>query len=362
MEEQRTDRNEIQEEVLDPNRVMQAFGVRDWENLGPADSSTAASLGLLVEIKGERYLLRERPENPLGEDYGHRYAFQHYLRDAGIPIPPFRLAPDQQPYVMVDGETFELQGVPQGELFSSMSLRGIQWTAQAAAMLAHLHQASRRYQGPQYRWPAEAHIGAMVQNWLAMARTRAEQTEVYALSSAMQHLVEQWEKMLPSAMVSIGGARNLPEFHIHGDYHPLNLRFSSDDVTAVTGFDASRWEKRIFELAFALFYFSGLSWLPGSSLTRPLVKRGFEPERLRVFLDAYGQIYPPAEGEAALLADALQIITPIATMNGPLEDLFYERPEQEEPIIEDVLERLEWAAALPAWFERIRLSLQEMWA
>src|SRR5438128_10815030 len=136
-------------------------------------------------------------------------------------------------------------------------------------------------------------------------------------------------------MTSIGACRGIPEFHIPGEYHALNLRFSSFGVTAVMGLEASRWEKRIFEVAYALFYFSALAWEPGESLTRPLVKRGFAPERARQFLQAYSEVYPAERAEITLLADALMLISPIATMNGLLEDIFYS-DELDGTVIDDV--------------------------
>jgi hypothetical protein len=92
-----------------------------------------------------------------------------------------------------------------------------------------------------------------------------------------------------------------------------------------------------------------------------LVKRGFDPERMRHFLGAYGAIYPPVPGEAMLLVDALMLVTPIITANGPLEDIFYPNESVEEMLIDDVMERLAWATSLPAWLGRMRRPLAEMW-
>ena len=199
--------------------------------------------------------------------------------------------------------------------------------------------------------------------WLVrdVARGKAEQSEVYAIAAALSNLVDQWEAVLPAAMMSIGSVHDLPEFHIHGDYHALNLRFNSQGVSAVLGLDASRWEKRIIELACGLFYFSALEWRADSTLTRPLTKRGLEPERAGRFLGAYGAIYPPAAGEAQLLVDALTLVAPILTINGPLEDIFFTQGEIEEALIDDVLERMAWAASLPSWLGRVRRSFAEMW-
>ena len=90
------------------------------------------------------------------------------------------------------------------------------------------------------------------------------------------------------------------------------------------------------------------------------MKRGFDPERVSRFLQAYGAVFPPHQGEAPLLVDALMLITPIVTINGPLEDIFFPN-ELEEVLIDDVMERLGWAASLPAWLGRVRRSFAEMW-
>jgi Ser/Thr protein kinase RdoA (MazF antagonist) len=352
---------QIQEDLLDLNEVMQAFGISDWKNLGPAEPSYAEDLNLLIEVQGQHYVLKERVEGPVGEDPHRRYIFQQYLRQNGIPIPALWLTPQGEPMVMVGEDSFELQQWVGGEPFTTVNPRSLDWVDYAGTMLGRIHQTSQHYPGPQYRWPSEVHIGAQVQGWLNLARTKAEESEIQAIASALSNWVDQWESVLPSTMVSIGAGSNLPELHIHGDYHAHNLRFGPFGVTAVMGFEASHWEKRIFEVATGLFSFSALQWQTDSSLTHPLVKRGFEPERARRFLQAYREIYPPVRGEATLLADALMLIAPIATINGPLEDLFYTQEGMNEALIDDVMERLSWASSLPAWLGRVRRSLQEMW-
>lgn len=353
---------QAQEDLLDLNEVIRAFGIEQWTNLGPAESTPEASLSLLVEVEGQRYALRERPEGLIGEDLQHRYAFQGYLRQSGIPVPELRLTRQGEPAVVLGEDAFELQQWVEGEYFSTSDRRSLRWVEDAGSMLARIHQASQHYSGLRHAWPSEAHVGAVVQGYLNLARSKAEEIEVLALSSALANWVDQWEAVIPSAMVAIGaGKRSLPELHIHGDYHALNLRFADAGITAVMGLEASRWEKRIFEVAYGLFYFSALQWQPGESLTRPLVKRGLEPERARHFLQAYAQIYPPVRDEASLLGDALSLIAPMVTMNGPLEDLFYAQEHLDETLIEDIMERLSWAASLPAWLARVRRSLGEMW-
>ena len=351
------------QDLVDLNEIMRAFGVSEWTNLGPVTnlSSHAEVLNLLVEIEGQRYVLMERVEGLVEEDGNHRYDFQRYLRQAGIPIPPLLLTPQGESVVTIGEDTFELQEWVDGELFRSADPRSLNWVAYAGEMLGRLHQASRRYPGHQHKWPSEVQTGGLVQGWLNLARSKIESSEVEAIAAALSNIVDAWEAVLPATMMAIGGVRGLPEFHIHGDYHPLNVRFDAQGVSAVLGLDASRWEKRIIELAYGLFYFSAVEWRTDRSLNRPLTKRGFDPERVSRFLQAYGAVYPPHPGEAALLVDALMLITPIVTINGPLEDIFFPN-ELEEVLIDDVMERLGWAASLPAWLGRMRRTFAEMWA
>lgn len=354
---------EEQESLLDLNEIMQAFGVTEWSNVGPnasSSSSSSESLSLLVDIQGRHYVLRERPEGLLDEDTRHRYAFRAFMQQAGIPIPSLWLTPTGEPVITIDEDAFELEQEPVGTMFSTKS--PLAWVSAAGAMLARIHQASRRYPGPIHRWPSEAHIGGVVQGYLNLARGKAEEQEIAAIAAALSNWCDQWEAVLPSAMVSIGSVRGLPEFHIHGDYHALNLRFDAQDVSAVLNWEASHWEKRIFELAYGLFYFSALDWQPHTTLTSPLTKRGFDAERARLFLAAYGAIYPPAPQEAAVLGDALTLIAPITTINGPLEDLFFSPQSTGEILIDDVMERLSWATSLATWLGRVRRSLAEMWS
>src|SRR5579875_441754 len=354
-----------QGDVLDLNVVMQKFGISEseWTSLGLLETPQSEQLSLLVDVQGQRYVLKERPEGPIGEDIAHRYAFRHFLQSDGIPIPPLWLTPQREPAVAIGEDFFELEQWVDGELFSSADQRNLHWIEAAGQMLARLHQTSRRYAGPVQRWPSEAHIGGLVQGYLNLARSQAEASEIQAIAAALSDWVEQWEAVLPAAMMSIGSVRGLPEMHIHGDYRPVNLRFSpqTQGVNAVLNLEASRWEKRIFEVAYSLFCFSALDWQPESGLTCPLVKRGLEPERATTFLRAYTAVYPPVRDEAFVLVDALSLVAPILTINGPLEDLFFTQPGPDEALSEDIMERLAWATSLPSWLQRVRRQLAEMW-
>ena len=357
------EQNEESRDLLDLNEIMHGFGVDEWTNLGPlANPRNSGLLQVLVLIQGQRYILSERPAELLAPEHSsHHYAFRRHLASQGIPLAPLWLTPAGEPYLTIGEDAFELQEEIEGELFDSADTRERAWISAAGELLGRIHQASRTYPGPQYRWPSEVQAGGLTQGWLNFARARAEQCEVYAIAAALSNLVEAWEAALPAAMMAIGTGRNLPEFHIHGDYSALNLRFTSRGVSQVLGLEASRWEKRLLEVAYGVCYFAGLEWWGESGITRPLVKRGLDPERTRLFLKSYSAVYPSVPGESALLVDALTLVAPIITANGPLEDIFYEGENPDEMLIEDALERLAWATTLPGWLTRVRRLFAEMW-
>src|SRR5579884_4198058 len=135
MDEHEFPHGQTQEDLLDLSEVMQAFGIATWQNLGPIQTLPATHLNLLVEVEGVRYVLRERPEGPLGEDTPHRYAFQLYLQQAGIPIPSLYLTPQGEPFVTLAEDSFELQQWVEGEIFSTSDPRSLEYIAAAGTML-----------------------------------------------------------------------------------------------------------------------------------------------------------------------------------------------------------------------------------
>lgn len=57
------------------------------------------------------------------------------------------------------------------------------------------------------------------------------------------------------AVLSEPGSQSMPQMPIHCDFHPGNLKFDGDQVTALFDFDWSKVDYRCFDVALALFYF-----------------------------------------------------------------------------------------------------------
>src|SRR5437763_4152223 len=110
--EQHPTRDE-QEDLLDLNEVMQAFGVSGWSNLGTIEEAATPGLfSVLVDIKGQHYILRERLDGLIAEDSDYPYAFRQFLQQAGIPLPSLWLTSEGEPKVVVGGTSFELEQEP----------------------------------------------------------------------------------------------------------------------------------------------------------------------------------------------------------------------------------------------------------
>ncbi|HCP74980.1 MAG TPA: hypothetical protein DIU08_10085, partial [Ktedonobacter sp.] len=111
---------EEQEELLDLNEVMQAFGVSEWSKLETiVETAATERWSALLDIQGQRYILREQPEGLVSEDSNHRIAFRHFLQQAGIPLPALWLTPQGEPMVVIGDTSFELEQEAMGDFFNT---------------------------------------------------------------------------------------------------------------------------------------------------------------------------------------------------------------------------------------------------
>jgi homoserine kinase type II len=91
--------------------------------------------------------------------------------------------------------------------------------------------------------------------------------------------------------------RALPELVIHCDFHPGNLKFENERVTALFDFDWSKIDLRAFDVGLALFYFF-TEW--GGALDGCL-----RLEPLGVFLQAYQERLRDSQGIGPLSKEEL---------------------------------------------------------
>ena len=334
-----------------------------WQVAGVVKTSLEGVARPIIEIGGERYLLRRQPDDLTERDTIFRQGFMRHLAAQGLPVPALRPRPDGHTYAVADNGIYELQVWRDGQPFTTDAALADEWLAIAAATLGGLHQASADFQWQPHVWPAERSTEAIAQAYLGMIAERASAEELpQSVRAGLSRVVEEASSRLESAVDALTGGVALPQLHIHGDYQAHNLAFDGSAVAAIYDFDAAHWTRRIDELAYALFYFTGVRWDDEPGVTPPLSGDGLDILAVNRFLRAYGDEAPPAEGEARLLGDALALAFPVVLANGVAEDLIFTGDYAEPPDEEDALARLAWTDSFWMWLDRYRETLAQVWA
>ncbi len=337
----------------------------DVQVVGVVKSSFEARARPIVAIADARYVVRRQPPDLTESDTIFRHSFMRHLAEAGLPVPELRPRPDGYSYAVTDDGIYELQGWRDGQRYVSGDPDVAEMQEAAASGLGALHQASADFQWQPHRWPLERSALAVTQSYIALIRQRSESAGLAAsIANGLARVADGCEARLDAAIDALEATPRPPELHIHGDYQPHNIAYAPRGMrtlSAIYDFDAARYERRIDELAYALLYVAGTRWDEHTTVTPPLVDDGLDVLAAHRFLSAYGIEAPPAEGEAALLADALALAFPTAFANGIAEDLIFPDDFEGDPDEEDALARLHWADTFWLWLDRYRDTLVQAW-
>jgi Ser/Thr protein kinase RdoA (MazF antagonist) len=353
----------LAETLAETREALAAWKLKEnaWRLVGTVPGSRGAILRPVVEIGDRRYVLRRQPPDLTLADARFRHAFMTQLTAAGLPVPAALPAADGHTWALVDDAVYELQTYLDGHPYLSSGAASGARLETAAATLGQLHQASADFVWQPHTWPEERAAASIAHSYVTLIAGAAEND---GLSPAIRHglsrIAEGCSARVERASASFPFAE-APQLHIHGDYQPHHLAFGEPDVSAVYDFDAARYDLRLIELAYSLFYFTGLRWDERDGLTPPLVDDGLDILAAHRYLRAYGSEAPPAPGEAALLPDALALVFPIAFANGAAEDLVFADDFDGAPDEEDALPRLEWADAFWLWLDRSAETLSQAW-
>ncbi|HEY7832062.1 MAG TPA: phosphotransferase [Ktedonobacterales bacterium] len=347
--------------------ALAAWGAEpgEWRVVGVVPGSLGAELRPVVELDGARYLVRRQPAGLTASDTRARHAFMRHLRAEGLPVPLVLPRPDGTTFAVVADETYELQEWCAGERFRAAGDGATDQSAAAAACLGALHQASAGFDGAPARWSDERAPEALATSYLDLVRQVAARDDITpAVAGAVERIADGSGERIALAAEALAVVPGPPELHLHGDYQPRNLAFAPEGsaiVTALYDFDAMHWGRRLDEVAYALLAFTGLRD-DEDEPPAPLVEDGLDFARADAFLQAYGRVAPPAEGEAPLLPDAIALLFPVVLANGVAEDLVFAEDYGGPPPEADILPRLHWAETFWLWLDRYRDTLAEAWA
>ncbi|MGE5334368.1 MAG: phosphotransferase enzyme family protein [Nitrososphaerota archaeon] len=338
------------------------FSPAQVQVVGVLPGMAGSILRPVVEMSGQRYVLRRQPPDLTDADLRFRHAFMTHLRAADLPVPDLLRRPDGTTHAITDDGVYEIQGWLDGRQFVTEDSAGEAELEAAARMLGRLHQTSADFLWQPHRWPEERSAGGLASAYIALMRQVAEQPGASAgVANGLLRIADECDERCASAITALAVEPSPPQLHIHGDYQAHNLRFGATAVSAIYDFDAARWDSRLLELAYSLLYFAGVRWDDAASPTPPLVDDGLDILRAHRYLGAYGREAPPADGEAPLLPDALALAFPIVFVNGVAEDLIFSDDFDEVADDEDVRARLHWADTFWLWLDRYRDTLAQAW-
>ncbi len=342
--------------------ALAAWGLApdQWRLVGVLPGARGGLLRPVIENSAGVWTLRGQAPDLTQDDTRFRHAFMSHMTQAGLPVPALMTTPEGRTWAIARESVYELQAYMPGASFASDESAAR--VESAASLLGALHQASAEFPWAPYAWPEDRSAPALAQAYTGLIRQAAERSWAgSSIAAGLARVADACDARVAAAAQALSLIPAPPELHIHGDFQPHNLAFRGSAVSALYDFDAARWEQRVYELAYALLFFTGLRWSDDEPLTPPRVDDGLDVLLAHRFLVTYGREAPPSEDEAPLVADALALVFPIAFANGVAEDLVFADDFADTPEEEDALARLAWADRFWIWLDRYRPTLAEAW-
>ena len=103
--------------------------------VGAVPGMAGAILRPVVEVRGQRYLVRWQSPELSEADLRFRHAFMAHLRDAGLPVPGLLARPDGVTHAITDNGVYEVQEWLDGRQFATEDAAGEAELEAAARML-----------------------------------------------------------------------------------------------------------------------------------------------------------------------------------------------------------------------------------
>jgi len=228
-----------------------------------AGGSRSSPKWVVTTPRGQFVLKRRAP----GRDRADRLAFSHAFMEAAVEAG----VPVAAPLRSRGGSTFEIVDGAVFELFSRAS--GGRWTRtpeeamQAGEALGRLHAV-----GLEMAWHGPVQAGSFHASLAVVEALRRvpdavrgadPNTDAGEMGEIVAALGEHYRRA--SAMVEDGGIGTMDSQVVHGDFHPGNLLFDRQRLSAVIDFDAARLEPAVMDFANGLLQFAARSG-PGAAI------------------------------------------------------------------------------------------------
>ncbi len=263
---------------------------------------------LRIVCESGQFLLKRRA--PGRDDTGRielAHELQRRLQGAAFPVAPLVPTRSGETVVQIDGRSYELFRYVESEGYSKTP----EAAGAAGGALARLHAITASF-GPMAEvLHGSFHASRTVEQALERIPEAVGHVEPDVDRAGLRRTCRLLRKGYLEAMrrAETAGWRTLSRQVVHGDWHPGNVLFRSDEVVAVLDFDSARIEPRIVDVANGLIQFT---MLMASSEDPTLWPEGFDGRRIETFLRRYDDALrtPLPGGLAAPLEAAEQDALP----------------------------------------------------
>jgi len=323
--------------------ILQHYDVPQPATLTPVGGT--ASPNLRVDVSWGSFILRRRPPAMAEPDFiRFDHALRSHLADRGFPAP--RPVPTRtgDTWVVVEGETYELAPLLPGTM---VPVPDIDMLLNVGKRLAVFHRLAGAFHHPgKDRFVREDHpsiLIPLVEELAGTTKSPRERDEFTRIGGEIDALAGLWT------------ARPITTI-LHGDFHPGNVLFDANRVSALLDYDYAAPGPTTRDLGDALVFFAARRNSPFDpndirSLTQVW---HMDDDRARALLRGYASVRPlPTDLE--ILRDLMRSRWLQVKLRGSRK---VPREQKADFVLTDLWPPIDWlkTQSVP-WFQRLIKSL-----
>jgi len=292
--------------------VLSHYDIGIIQQVKPLDVGSAQTPKKIIVSDRNKFVLKRRPK---GKDDKYLVTFAHaiqtHLQEKDFPVPNLVTIHDQKGTALYMGNhAYELFYFVQGSRYDNSN----QQARDAGRQLGRFHQYLRNFASKWKPLRGTFHDSAPVRGHLkSISSERGPGGSDIILREVIESLMTHYNKA--SVHVNSMGFDSWPEQIVHGDWHPGNMLFSSQAVTAVLDFDSVKVAPAVTDLANGLLQFSIVSGRPNPADWPAYLDQA----KLAEFLAGYREVVNLQEDMLDVLLDLMvetmiaEAILPVAT-------------------------------------------------
>ncbi len=292
---------DLVEEIKDQDLVivLSQFEIGTIESTLDYRGGSRQSPKLIVNTSLGRFLLKRRA---LGKDGLEQVIIAHnvqkQLADHGFPVAGLIHTLDGETIVEHEGRVYELFKYIRGSRFDKTNPQA----AEAGRVLAHFHDLLKTFPKEPSMQRRTYHVGSKVYEVLDDLKGILQNQENHSQLTGLDQTIEFLSNAYNQAYESVDRVEltSLPQCVVHGDWHPGNMLYKSDEIIAVIDFDSIRYSPRITDIANGALQFS---MRMGELEKIDTWGEGFRGRTIRSMVQSYNQFT-----QHPLLASELGII------------------------------------------------------